>query len=199
MLIGRHGAAAVGLQNGSALVSGGYSASLITLQSSEILTGSTWTFAMQLPSPRYAHCMLQLSSGELFINGGYSDSGILSDTYISEDHSGWKQMISSKKPRQYHTCTEVTLNSDQQVWVGGSLDDSSSEFFQLGEETWTWTDGPDLPDFSMFPGRIGSQNGKLIYAGGYKNKNIYQLKDVWTQRDAWTKVSCCFTLLACSN
>jgi len=180
MLSAREGAAAVRMQNGSVLVSGGS-----LLQTSELLTGSTWTPSIQLPSGRWGHCMLLLSTGELFLHGG-SSGGAVSDTHISKDHANWEKVMSSKQTYYYHACTEVIINSDQQVWIGQGI---NTEICQLVNGTWTWTDGPDLPTYCRSGyTRFVSYNGKMFYACGY-DKNIYQLKDNWkSQQNAWTKI-----------
>ena len=134
MLVARSHAAAVRLQTGSVLVSGGWSGSS-KLLSSELLTGSNWTAAMQLPSARMGHCMLQLSSGQLFLQGGLTGSGNARDTYISADLTSWTQMASSKAVRKYHACTEVTINKQQQVWLGGSYNDGTSEIYMLSSSS----------------------------------------------------------------
>ena len=73
-MVPRGYAAAVRLASGDILVTGGHSGSS-RLQSSELLTGTTWTAALELPSARYGHCLLQLSSGGLYLNGGQTASG----------------------------------------------------------------------------------------------------------------------------
>merc|ERR1740137_73693 len=76
LMAAREDAASVMLQDGSVLVSGGSDGSS-RLQSSDVLTASAlaWSTAIELPSGRYGHCMLQLTSGQLFLHGGYKDSG----------------------------------------------------------------------------------------------------------------------------
>jgi len=186
MLTARSAPAAVRMQNGSVLVSGGYSGSS-RLQTSELLTGSTWTPSIQLPSQRTGHCMLQLSTGEMFMHGGYSGLFAVNDTHISKDHASWEKVMSSKHKGGYHACTEVIINSDQQVWIGGIR---KTEICQLVDGTWTWTDGPDLPTTcNTGYNRFISNNGKMFYSCGY-DKNIYQLKDNWqtNKLDAWAKI-----------
>eukprot|EP00091_Calanus_sinicus_P016849 TRINITY_DN36459_c0_g1_i1.p1 TRINITY_DN36459_c0_g1~~TRINITY_DN36459_c0_g1_i1.p1 ORF type:complete len:173 (-),score=31.62 TRINITY_DN36459_c0_g1_i1:130-648(-) len=142
---------------------------------------------MQLPSPRDGHCMLQLSTGELFLHGGAAGCCVVNETYISKDHTTWKKVKGSKNIWSYHACTEVIINSDQQVWVGKG---EKTEIFHRVRGSWTWTDGPDLPPNcrSLSFAKFVSYNGKLFYACG-TDKNIYQLKDDWkTHTNAWTKI-----------
>ena len=174
-MVARGAAASVMLQDGSVLVSGGYGDS--RLQSSEVLTASalSWSAAIELPSVRSAHCMLQLTTGQLFLHGGSTGSGSVGDTYISTDMRTWERRRSSKKTRQYHACVE----HDGYIWLA----DGTTEKYDLKTNSWTY--GSDLPNYSYFPGVLMSNYGLMTYTGGPGNKNIYQLN---AKQDGWIKV-----------
>ena len=121
------------------------------------------------------------------MNGGHTDSGAARDTYISADLTSWTPRVSSNTARHYHACTEVTINNVQQVWIGGGSNDATSEIYNVAQDG--YTSGPNLPNYSLYPGVFVAHVGQVYYAGGYNNNNIYQLKEGWTQQDAWTKVS----------
>jgi len=186
LLVAREDPASVMLQDGSVLVSGGSNGSTL-LTSSEVLTASaSWTpTAIELPSGRYGHCMLQLTSGQLFLHGGWTDpnptpkSKDVGDTYISTVLGTWVTKASSQHSRSFHTCSEHT----GYIWLGGGRADATTEKYELSTNTWRY--GPDLPNYDSGPGEFLSHAGVLIYAGGYENKNIYQLN---TEQTGWIKI-----------
>jgi len=190
LMVARATATSVRLQDGSILVSGGVSGGPYYLQSSEMLTASaTWSAAIELPSGRAGHCMLLLTTGQLFLHGGYTSSGPVGDTYISEDMRTWVKMTSSPKPMHYHACVEHAGS----IWLGGGYydwnykgdgyKDGTTEKYQLSTDS--WTNGPDLPTYTCPPGEFISHGGMLTYAGGSNNKNIYQLN---TKQNGWIKI-----------
>ena len=182
----RSKSSAVLLKNGSVLVSGGLNGPLKT---SELVTGDdTRTHGMELPNGLYGHCMLLLISGQIFLHGGKTVSGPVADTYISDESVNWEQMMSSKNSRYNHACTEVIINLDQQVWVGGSYRDETTEIFEPSNNI--WIEGPSLPNFFRYPGEFVSNLGKVYYIGGWGNMNIFKLMDGWTKQDGWEKESC---------
>ena len=165
-------AAATTLHNGSALVTGGLTTNFTLLSSSDVLTGTTWSPALKLPSAIIGHCMLTLSSGDIFLHGGADwsgPSGVMSDTYISTDLTRWENKTSSEIPRFAHGCTEVTLGTEQEVWVGG---EGTTEIYSVGNDT--WRTGPALPTNNNYPEFV-SHNGQLYLADG-DTRNIYRLK-----------------------
>jgi len=181
LMVARKYAASVMLQDGSVLVSGGYNDSSF-LQSSEVLRASAlaWSAAIELPSARRGHCMLQLTTGQLFLHGGETTRlGSAGDTYISTDMRTWVTEASSQHDRSWHTCSEHT----GYIWLGGGRDGATTEQYELSTNSWTY--GPDLPNYVALPGEFLSQAGVLIYAGGYDNKNIYQLNK---HQDGWIKI-----------
>ena len=193
MLAKRENAASATFPNGSVLVTGGVGRRGAPLQSSELLSGSDRTPSLQLPSARSSHCLLALSSGGLFLHGGYlAGYTRIADTHISTNLQTWEPMKPSKKPRGGHACTEVTIKDLQQVWIGGGIsgeDPSTSEIYLVSSNT--WTQGPDIPNFESASGEFATYLDHVYYAGGsgkYSNFGIYKLKDNWTQQDGWTKV-----------
>ena len=177
LLVGRLSAASVVLHNGSVLVTGGRTGVSVNdkHQSSDILTATGWSAGIRLPSARYGHCMLQLSSGELFLHGGNTDTGDVGDTYISSDMTTWTKKMSSKTRRKYHACTE--REHAGYICVGGH---GTTEIYSVKTNSWTAT--LDLPD-SGYQGQFISYNRVLIYAAG--GLIIYQLN---AHEDGWIKV-----------
>jgi len=182
LMTGRTFAASVMLQDGSVLVSGG-ELRTSNLRSSEVLTASalSWSAAIDLPSGRDGHCMLQLTTGQLFLHGGDNNfDGLLVDTYVSKDlMSPWVAKASSQKKRYKPTCVEHA----GYVWLGGGEDDATTEKYELSTDS--WINGPDLPNYSSRPGVLMSNLGLLTYAGGVDNKNIYQLNP---EQNGWIKI-----------
>merc|ERR1711892_597592 len=182
----RNNAASVMLQDGSVLVSGGELRDSVDLRSSEVLTASGgWSAAIELPRKGSWHCMLQLATGQLFMNGGEQMwSETVGDTYISTDLRTWVTKASSNKPRANHACSEHAGH----IWLGGGHNydrrhDATTEKYDL--KTNTWKNGPDLPNFDGTTGRLITIDGRLIYAGGTGTKNIFQLN---TEQDGWIKI-----------
>jgi len=180
----RSSAAAVTLQNGSVLITGG--TDWTELSSSEMLSGTTWSHALELPIAITDHCMIALSTGEIFLHGGYTNGSGVSDTYLSTDLISWQTRASTKIYRYGLSCacTEVTLGTEQEVWVGGA---GTTEIYSVATDT--WRTGPSLPSAENYPGEFVSYNGQLYHTEGCPPaKNIYQLKDGWTQEDGWEKI-----------
>jgi len=178
----RYAAAAITLHNGSVLITGGHDGT--RLSSSEMLTGTTWSPALELPSARYGHCLIGLSTGEIFLQGGFTRSGMTSDTHISTDLTSWQSKTSSAISRYYHACTEVTLGTEQEVWVGSK---GTTEIYSVATDT--WRTGPSLPGtYYNYPGEFTSYDGQLYYSEGRSYKRIYRLKAGWTPEDAWEKI-----------
>merc|ERR1712106_1067187 len=123
--------------------------------------------------------MLQLISGQLFLHGGLTSSGRVGDTYLPTDMSTWVSKASSRYHRSYHACAE----HNGYIWLGGGDDGATTEKYDLS--TNSWTKGPDLPNTGIFPGVFLSHAGVLTYAGGYGNKNIYQLN---REQNGWIKI-----------
>jgi len=187
LMVTRNQAASVMLQDGSVLVSGGDGSSsrlYAHLQSSEVLTASAgWSAAIELPSAREGHCMLQLTTGQLFLHGGSDDEDRFGDTFISTDMSTWVTKASSQDARSGHACVE----HGGYIWLGGG---SRPMWFGTTEKydlsTNSWTSGPDLPNYGNYGnGEFITHDGKLMYAGGDENKNIYQLN---TEQNGWIKI-----------
>merc|ERR1711892_598182 len=151
LMVTRNQAASVMLQDGSVLVSGGDGSSSrldAHLQSSEVLTASAgWSTAIELPSARQGHCMLQLTTGQLFLHGGDAGSDRFGDTFISTDMSTWVTKASSQDARSGHACVE----HGGYIWLGGG---STPMWFGTTEKydlsTNSWTSGPDLPNYGNY-------------------------------------------------
>jgi len=172
----RFEAAATTLHSGHVLISGGMTAYKTYLSSSEIWTGTTWAPALELPSARSGHCMLALSTGAIFLHGGRSIEsgyGYDRDTYLSTDLTSWQTKASSGNKWYNHACAEVTLDTEQEVWVGSR---GTSEIYSVATDT--WRTGPSLHNGN---GEFVSYNDQLYYAAG--NSKIYQLKAGWKQLD----------------
>merc|ERR1712106_37980 len=123
--------------------------------------------------------MLKLSTGQLFLHGGYTDSGLVGDTDISTDMNNWVTKASSQNTRYMHACSEHT----GYIWLGGGREDATTETYDLSTNSWTY--GPDLPNYLYWPGEFLSHAAVLTYFGGYENKNIYQLN---TEQNGWIKI-----------
>ena len=123
--------------------------------------------------------MLQLTSGQLFLHGGGTSSGFVGVTYISTDMNTWVTKASSQNTRKYHACAEHA----GYIWLGGGRDDGTTEKYELSTNSWTY--GTDLPNYAYWPGEFLSHAGVLTYAGGYGNKNIYQLN---MEQNGWIQV-----------
>merc|ERR1712106_444146 len=105
------------------------------------------------------------------LHGGWTGSGSARDTYLYTDLISWQNMASSEIGRYRHACAEVSLGTEQEVWVGSS---GTTEIYSVVEIT--WRTGPALPSSNYYPGEFVSYNDRLYYADGYASKNIYQLK-----------------------
>ena len=124
--------------------------------------------------------MLQLTTGQLYLHGGIiTGHAAAGDTYISTDMRTWVTKASSKQVREYHACVEHA----GYIWTGGQYEDGTTEKYELS--TNSWTSGPDLPNYFLYPGELISHAGVMTYAGGDGNKNIYQLN---AEQDGWIKV-----------
>lgn len=181
----RNQATATTLHNCSILITGGFTGS-VRLSSSEVLTASTWSPALELPSARSGHCMLTLTTtGDVFLHGGRTNSGSARDTYLSSDLTSWQPRASSEIDREFHACTEVTIDTEQEVWVGSA---STTEIYSVA--TKTWREGPNLPNRQWYSNEFTSYNGHVYFAdGSSSSRDIYQLKTGWTREDGWEKVN----------
>jgi hypothetical protein len=114
----RSGAAAVQLQEGKILVTGGNNAS-DAINSVEMLTGEGWDSQIpSLPVTVYNHCMVAVNSTTVMVIGGIQNNEFSEKTfYFTFGEESWSEGPELKNKRHRHCCGKIKRdkNSDE-IW-----------------------------------------------------------------------------------
>ena len=149
------------------------------LASSKIYTEDDgWQDYPSLPVPTYYHCQVTVGDN-VYVVGGYTDSGNTGDTYrLSLSSKQWVKQSSLNTPRGYHGCAEW----DGGIMViggynGGSNYLSSVEKYNPVSNKWfTFTPLPK----SLWYMQVLVWDNDLYVFGGHvnseKNEKVYKLK-----------------------
>jgi N-acetylneuraminic acid mutarotase len=187
-------AAAVRLQGGKTLVTGGSS-----LNSSEMLTEGGWESKIPaLPVTIVFHCMVTVNSTTVMVIGGEQNGQFSGNTfYFTFGEEGWTEGPKLKKERKYHSCRKIKRDKDNKgmsIIVVGGLYESTylSSVEMLDEGSNEWKTGPELPFGIGYSQMVEDQNGGVILIGGYSLSRryldtLYQLPH-GGQEVVWTKM-----------
>ena len=192
--------AAARLQDGSLLVTGGYSGvGSAVLNSTEILTEEGWKnkIPLHLGAIRY-HCMVTVNSTTVMVIGGYQNGQLSGKTFLyTFGEKSWIEGPDLKYKRQHHSCGKIKRDKDNQemsIIVAGGWDGSSKlvSVEILDEDSNEWQTGPELPCGIAASQMVEDQNGGVILIGGYSSSvdtldTLYQLPH-GDQDAAWIKM-----------
>ena len=192
----RRNAAAVQLQDGRILVTGGNNGAY--LKSAEMLTEQGWDSKIpSLPVTIAVHCVVPVNSTTVMVIGGLQNARLSGKTfYFTIGEESWTEGPELKFKRMCHACGRVRRNSRSQgmsiIVVGGRNGSSSSisSVEVLDESSNEWETGPELPFGIDETKMVEDQNGGVILIGGILSSNdlllnLYQLPNAG--RDAaWT-------------
>jgi hypothetical protein len=193
-------AAAAQLQDGKILVTGGFDASLSSLNSAEMLTEEGWESNIpSLPVAIYGHCMVTVNSTTIMAIGGRQNNQYSGKTfYFTFGEESWTEGPELKIKRAGHSCGRIRRNKKSQemnIIVAGGWDGSSSYLSSveiLDEGSNEWQTGPELSFGIRLSQMVEDQNGGVVLIGGSSQSagrldTLYQLPH-GGQDAAWTKM-----------
>ncbi len=173
----RSGAAAVQLQDGKILLTGGNNAS-DAINSVEMLTEDGWDSQIpSLPVTVYNHCMVAVNSTTVMVIGGIQNNEFSEKTfYFTFGEESWYEGPELKYKRHRHCCGKIKRdkNSDEMVIiVAGGWDESSklSAVEILDEGANEWQTGLDLSFGIDNCQMVEDQNGGVVLIGGDSKPN----------------------------
>ncbi len=192
-------AAAVQLQDGKLLGTGGIDDSNNKLNSTEILTKEGWDSKIpNLPVAISYHCMVTVNTKTVMVIGGWKDNEAIGQTfYFTFGEESWTEGPELKYNRGYHSCGRIRRDNSSQVMsiiVAGGLaifsDLSSVEILDEGSNE--WKAGPELPLGIYNSEMVEDQNGGVVLIGGMLSSfealdTLYQLPH-GGQDAVWTKM-----------
>ena len=174
MTTARQGHAALLLNNGKVLVSGG-SNSTGSLVGAELYDPATglWSVTGSMNVARDQHTATLLSTGNVLVTGGYNGTTVLPSTEMYNATAGtWTLKASMTSPRGQHTATLVLSGTKVLVAGGhnGSVVTGTTELYDPVLNTWT-------PKVSMQTARrfhtatlLGSPlAGTVLFTGGFNS------------------------------
>jgi hypothetical protein len=193
-------AAAVQLQDGKLLVTGGLDGSGISLSSAEMLTKVGWERNIpSLPVTIFRHCMVTVNSTTVMVIGGGQNEQRSGKTfYFTFGEKSWTEGPELKNKRGWHSCGKIRRSKENQemsIIVAGGWDGSSRlSLVEILDEGFNeWQAGPELPFAILQSQMVEDQNGGVILIGGDSYSvgilnTLYQLphggKDaVWTKME----------------
>jgi hypothetical protein len=191
-------AAAIQLQDGKLLVTGGHDGSA-SLNGAEMLTEEGWeTNIPNLPVTIYYHCMVTVNSTTVMAIGGYQNYDYSGKTfYFTFGEESWTEGPELKNKRASHSCGKIRRNKESQemsiIVAGGYAYGSSLSSVEiLDEGSNGWQTGPELPFGIWLSQMVEDQNGGVVLIGGqslsFDNLDtLYQLPH-GGQDAVWTKM-----------
>ncbi len=134
MAIGRYAHSAVLLSSGEVLVAGGIVSTNIQgivsyTATAELYNPSTgqWTTTGNMSTPRFAHGVALLQSGQVLVAGGANANGLLATAELYEPSTGkWTETGSLNHARSTHA---TLLPSGQVLMAGGGLSGNTAELY----------------------------------------------------------------------
>ncbi len=192
----RGSSAAVQLQDGTLLVTGGEDGSGSSLNSAEMLTEDGWESNIpSLPVTIYYHCMVTVNSTTIMAISGYQnyeDSG--KTFFFTFGEESWTEGPELKNERFLHSCGKIRRNKESQemsiIVAGGyaGFFSSLSSVEILDEGSNEWQTAPELPFGIGHSQMVEDQNGGVVLIGGLGNLDtIYHLPH-GGQDANWTKL-----------
>jgi hypothetical protein len=194
----RNEAAAIQLQDGKLLVTGGSDGS--SLKSVEMLTEEGWeTNLPSLPVTINVHCIVAVNLTTVMVIGGAQNGPVSGKTfYFTLGEERWTEGPELKLKRSHHSCGKIRIGKESQemsiIVAGGEYEQfyfSSVEI--LDEVSNEWKTGPELPLGITAAKMVEDQNGGVVLIGGFskpgsKLNALYQLSHggqdaVWTKMD----------------
>ena len=173
-------AAAVQLQDGTLLVTGGSGATIDPLNFAEILTEGRWEINIpSLPAAIYAHCMIAVNSTTVIAIGGSNGQWSSNKTfYYTFGDENWTEGPQLKNQRGYFGCGKIRKGNDSQemsLIVAGGIGDGSylSSVEILDGDSNEWHTGPELPFKIGFSQMVEDQNGGVVLVGGESSLGSY--------------------------
>ncbi len=186
-------AAAVLMEDGQLLVTGGVYIPGSAVNSSEMLTDKGCKNEMpSLPVKINYHCMVQVNSTTVMAVGGsqnYYSSG--NTFYYNAKTQSWTEGPALKMPRTNHRCGRIRKSqnsAEMSIIVVGGSNFESVEILDEGSNE--WRAGPAIPFGTYNPEMVNYPKGGVVMIGGEAEKidstKLYQLSHggndaVWTE------------------
>ncbi len=200
----RYYAAAIQLQDGKLLVTGGWNRST-KFNSAEMLTEEGWKNNIpSLPVTIDEHCMVTVNSTTVMVIGGGQNGEYSGKTfYFTFEEESWTEGSALKYKRDRHSCGKIRSDNESQemsIIVAGGYDGSSylPSVEILDEGSNEWHTGPELPFGIRESQMVEDQNGGVVLIGGtsspgVKLDTLYQLSHrgqgaVWTKMEQKLKI-----------
>ena len=202
MLLKRIFASSVPLDNGTTLwITGGQERLYDMLhKSTEFVAFGSSHAGPDLPMTLFAHCIAMLNSSAAMVIGGYQGSRKQSSTWLANfDSQTWTAGPHLNEARAHHFCGPLTDSQDgsQMVIVAGGYNNhydtiKTTEIWIL--HSFSWTQGPDLPQETAAGGSVTSSDGKTFYViSGYNKLRSKYIADIFSIQ-CFAKVCQCRTL-----
>jgi hypothetical protein len=187
-------AAAAQLQDGKLLVTGGWDASDLDLNSAEMLTEDGWESNIpSLPVTIHAHCMVTVNSTTVMVIGGVQNGQRSGKTfYFTFGEESWTEGPVLKNKRSFFSCGKIRRNKESIIVAGGwDVWSRLPSVEILSEGSNEWQTGPELPSGIDDSQMVEDQNGGVVLIGGSSSggnlATLYQLPH-GGQDAVWTKM-----------
>jgi hypothetical protein len=193
----RSSAAAVQLQDGKLLVTGGHN-DTANLNSAEMLTEEGWKSNIpSLPVTISFHCMVTVNSTTVMAIGGEQNEQSSEKTlYFTFGMESWAEGPALKYKRNMLSCGKIKRDKDSLemsiIVAGGNNGSYMSSVEVLHEGSNEWKTGPELPCGTDASQMVEDQNGGVVLIGGAlppvgSLDTLYQLPH-GGQDAKWTKM-----------
>ena len=192
MAVQRSDHAAVLLQDGRALVTGGGTA---TAELYNVNTAS-WSSAGNLATGRFSHAAVLLQNGKVLVTGGAlvgTPQALGSAEMYDPGTNSWSGVPNMIGPRQLHTCT--TLPDGRALVVGGLGGNELASVEIYDPVADTWTPGPSLAMARWGHSATLLQDGRVLVAGGTNGaRNVHDAEIYDPATNLWSTAGALITL-----
>ena len=168
--------------NGKLLVSGGNLGTTPTKLTELVSPDGTIEKVQDLPTGKYAHCIIKINDSVILITGGMGGSSRKHTTIYQNIDQGGATPTGPKllTKRSGHGCGMISIKSKDVAFVAGGEDDNgplkTTEYLVLGDEIPAWKSGPVLSVEVQFARLIPSRNKLSLFSiGGTDGTTIEKL------------------------
>src|SRR5450432_704778 len=186
---GRFAHTATLLNNGSILVVGGATLSII-LPSTELLAAGSaaWHYSGSLSGARTYHTATLLPSGKVLVAGGQNGNTVLGTAEIYDPATGsWSSAGTLNTPRTHHAA--VLLNSGQVMVIGGTSGNGATTLTTpelYDPATNSWTNAATATARWYEPASLLPNGNVLVSGGATSGKSALASADIYTLGQGWT-------------
>lgn len=185
--------AAVRLQNGMILATGGNRFEDGVLQSAEIYDplNNTWSECAPMSIKRASHAAVTLPSGEVLVTGGGNDEEDLKSTEIYNPSTDtWTLGPDMGATRKEHSA--VLLDDGRVMVIGGTVNGSMSSSVEIYDPILnSWSAGTSLPQPRYVTAAVTAADGRVYVIGGFDPNYVLLNSAVVydSETNTWTESS----------